>query len=60
VIFDGVDVKRKHTSPNARFGGARKTHKPDSSSYVCLTAVVPAFAEPDIHSLSRAFAGRHR
>ena len=27
---------------------------------MCLSAVVPAFAEPDIHSLSRALAGRHR
>ena len=27
---------------------------------MCLSAVVPAFAEPDIHSLSRAPEGRHR
>jgi len=27
---------------------------------VCLSAVVPAFAEPDIHLLSRAPQGRHR
>jgi hypothetical protein len=26
----------------------------------CLSAVVPAFAEPDIHSRSRAGEGRHR
>ena len=30
------------------------------SSHLCLSAVVPAFAEPDIHSLSRAGEGRHR
>jgi hypothetical protein len=30
------------------------------SSHLCLSAVVPAFAEPDIHSLSRAPEGRHR
>src|SRR5207237_7799715 len=30
------------------------------SSHMRLSAVVPAFAEPDIHSLSRALAGRHR
>jgi hypothetical protein len=30
------------------------------SSHVRLSAVVPAFAEPDIHSLSRALADRHR
>jgi hypothetical protein len=34
-----------------------KTYKPDSSSHVCLSAVVPAFAEPDIHWLSRALGG---
>src|SRR5450755_1264114 len=28
------------------------------SSHLCLSAVVPAFAEPDIHSLSRAPEGR--
>jgi hypothetical protein len=27
---------------------------------MCLSAVVPAYAEPDIHSLSRALASRHR
>jgi hypothetical protein len=31
-----------------------RTYKPDSSPHVCLAAVVPVFAEPDIHSLSRA------
>jgi len=36
-----------------------KAVKPHSS-HVCLSAVVPAFAEPDIHSLSRAGEGRHR
>ena len=35
---------------------AVKPHRP----HVCLSAVVPAFAEPDIHSLSRAGEGRHR
>src|ERR1700693_1575253 len=51
----------KHSSPDARFGGAR-TNVPASirSSHLCLSAVVPAFAEPDIHSLSRAPEGRHR
>jgi hypothetical protein len=31
-----------------------KTYKPDSSSHVCLAAVVPALAGPDIHLLPRA------
>jgi hypothetical protein len=30
------------------------------SSHVCLSAMVPAFAEPDIHSLSQILADRHR
>jgi len=30
------------------------------SSHECLSAEVPAFAEPDIHSLSQAPEGRHR
>jgi predicted sugar kinase len=30
------------------------------SSHVCLLAMVPAFAEPDIHSLSQILADRHR
>ena len=30
------------------------------SSHGCLSARVPAFAEPDIHSLSQATQGRHR
>jgi len=31
-----------------------------AASHVCLSAVVPAFAEPDIHSLSQVHADRHR
>jgi hypothetical protein len=30
------------------------------SSHVGLSAVVPAFAEPDIHSLSQVLTDRHR
>ena len=30
------------------------------SSHMCLSAMVPAFAEPDIHSLSQALADLHR
>jgi hypothetical protein len=41
-----------------RFGGARTTVLVSiRSSHLCLSAVVPAFAEPDIHSLSRAPLG---
>src|SRR5207237_5139556 len=31
-----------------------------AASHVCLSAVVPAFAEPDIHSLSQVLADHHR
>jgi hypothetical protein len=30
------------------------------SSHMGLAAMIPAFAEPDIHLLSQAVAGRHR
>src|SRR5438270_747521 len=42
-------------------GGARTADSSRTrSSHVCLSAMVPAFAEPDIHSLSQALADRHR
>ena len=54
AIFDPVFVKRKQISPDARLGGARAIiYFGVWSSQVCLSAMVPAFAEPDIHSLSR-------
>ncbi len=47
--------------PDARFGGARTSEAVrNRSSHMCLSAVVPAFAEPDIHSLSQVLADRHR
>jgi len=63
-IYPDIHVSRKSREnalllTRASEEGA-KTYKPDSSSHVCLAAVIPAFAEPDIHSLSRALAGRHR
>lgn len=61
VIFDGVEVKRKRTCADARLRGARKNvHSRTRSSHTRLSAVVPAFAEPDIHLLSRALVGLHR
>src|SRR5439155_8171333 len=54
-------VKGEKDSPDARLGGARTIEAIRTrSSHVCLSAVVPAFAEPDIHSLSQAHADRHR
>src|SRR5438132_12801466 len=48
-------------SPEARFGGARTANSGRTrSSHACLSAMVPAFAEPDIHSLSQVLADRHR
>src|SRR6516165_3897150 len=48
-------VKRKHTSPDARFlRSAQYRCRGTTSSHMCLSAVVPAVAEPDIHSLYRA------
>src|SRR5207253_3164706 len=42
-------------------GGARTAEPARTrSSHACLSAMVPAFAEPDIHSLSRILADRHR
>jgi len=61
AIFDPVFVKGKRSPPDARFGGARTSAFASiRSPHLCLSAVVPAFAEPDIHSLSRAPEGRHR
>ena len=54
-------ASQHHTSPDARFGGARTREAVRTrSSHACLSAMVPAFAEPDIHSLSRILADRHR
>src|SRR2546425_6429400 len=48
-------------SPEARFGGACTANSGRTrSSHVCLSAMVPAFAEPDIHSLSQVLADHHR
>jgi hypothetical protein len=53
--------REKKDSPEARFGGARTANSGrPRSSHACLSAMVPAFAEPDIHSLSRILADRHR
>src|SRR5205807_2989207 len=54
-------VNGEKDSPDARLGGARTIEAIRTrSSHVCLSAVVPAFAEPDIHSLSQVHADRHR
>src|SRR5262249_27677907 len=54
-------LSREKDSPEARFGGARTANLGRTrSSQVCLSAMVPAFAEPDIHSLSQILADRHR
>src|SRR5207253_1321298 len=54
-------VKGEKDSPDARLGGARTIEAIRTrSTHVCLSAVVPAFAEPDIHSLSQVHADRHR
>ncbi len=54
-------VKGEKDSPDARLGRARTIEAIRTrSSHVCLSAVVPAFAEPDIHSLSQVHADRHR
>jgi hypothetical protein len=39
---------------------AKPAMQNSAASHVCLSAVVPAFAEPDIHSLSPAPKGLHR
>src|SRR5580704_19762586 len=46
-------VKGKHGWPGA-LGRARTFGCRTAQLAFCLSAVVPAFAEPDIHSLSRA------
>ena len=60
AIFDPVFVKwNAHFSWRARESAqdeASRTH----SSRVYLSARVPVFAEPEIHSLSQATEGRHR
>src|SRR5262249_24982449 len=54
-------LSREKDSPEARFGGARTANLGRTrSSQGCLSAMVPAFAEPDIHSLSQILADRHR
>ena len=45
-------VKGKHWSSGAL--GRARIFRARTSARICLSAVVPAFAEPDIHSLSRA------
>jgi hypothetical protein len=48
----------EQNSPEARFGGARTANFGRTrSSHVCLSAMVSAFAEPDIHSLSQILCG---
>jgi hypothetical protein len=54
AIFDPVFVKRKQQfSWRAGEERARRSYFWVWSSHVRLSAMVPAFAEPDIHSLSR-------
>src|SRR5437660_9858744 len=61
AIFDPVLCQEKSNPPDARFGGARTVEPVGTrSSHACLSAMVPAFAEPDIHSLSQILAYRHR
>src|SRR5437764_15347322 len=53
--------QEERKAPDGRFGGARTANSGRTrSSHTCLSAMVPAFAEPDIHSLSRILADRHR
>lgn len=60
AIFDPVFVKwNAHFSWRAR-ESAHNLASRTPSSHVCLSARVPAFAEPDIHSLSQATRGCHR
>ncbi len=61
AIFDPVFVKEKkillgRASEERALLSLVRTR----SSHVCLSAMVPAFAEPDIHSLSQILADRHR
>ena len=61
AIFDPVFVKEKQNPPDARFGGARTcTFVGIGSPHLCLSAVVPAYAEPDIHSLSQVPKDCHK
>src|SRR5436305_14754630 len=60
AIFDPVFVKEKkillkRASEERAPANSGRTR----SSHACLSAMVPAFAEPD-HSLSRILADRHR
>jgi len=53
--------EKKQFSLRAQGRSALKpTYSEPAARNVCLSAVVPAFAEPDIHLLSRAPQGRHR
>ena len=61
AIFDPVFVKEKkillkRASEERAPANSGRTR----SSHACLSAMVPAFAEPDIHSLSQVHADRHR
>jgi len=47
-------LSRENTGAQARSGERALSDAEPLSSHFCLSAVVPAFAEPDIHSLSRA------
>src|SRR3954467_12429350 len=48
-------VKRAHTFPDALRRSAKKRSTRFLGPPLCLAAVVPAFAGPDIYWLSRAF-----
>ena len=52
-------VKEKHTWPGA-LARARTSRSRSLARIWCLSAVVPAFAEPDIHLLPRARQGLRR
>src|SRR2546426_8148193 len=54
AIFDPVFCQGKTRVPRRAREGAHFSDVESLSSHFCLSAVVPAFAEPDIHSLSRA------
>jgi hypothetical protein len=54
-------LSRGRTLFLTRYGGARKNRSTRfHSPPLCLAAVVPAFAGPDIYLQSQAFFGRHR
>ena len=60
AIFDPVFVKGNAQSSWRARESAHCSLFRTHSLHMCLSAMVLAFAEPDIHSRSRAGEGRHR